>query len=712
MKRMAILAFALALPGRAFAADIEITGDQDNTTVLVVRNGDIADIADGVTIKNFTPANNPQPNVKRGGYISIDAAPNSLSIGDNVSFINITGDGSGGAIKALNGFTMGDDALFQDNQASGTGYAAGGAMYIRLSNPSSPSPQPDNPVVSIGSGATFDGNSSGVAGGAILLEYGQLEIGSGAVFSDNSSTYGGAIAILPDPSNGSAIPSASIGPGATFSGNSASVAGGAILNSGSLLLTATDVAPITFATAGDSIYLAGADSTTNILGGGALNSASSIELADGATLSIGTSALTFAGAATFSGDSNLILGIDGADSYGSIAAGSWSVASGARVSAVVATDALADGEAADFSFFRNSDGSPLVSGNNFEPLAIDNNLYGFSYDPATGAYGITRQLAAPSIAPITFLPVAMAWEKPRQSSAAALEIAARLDTLAQIDAHGYGAALASLSRNNTARDLSTARALGIAAREMAGADALAYDGIWVKTGYLSTDDADRIVAAAGVETDGLGGSRFGLGYMRGEGLQALTAYARTGGEAGFIDASAVLGRLSFSDTRAVAGVPVEEEYDARAASLDIIAGARFGMLAPFVGARYDSLSVPSREDSAGQIFEGYTSGAAYGLAGARIAADVDFMRGYVVRPEISAAYVRGIYRSRPDEIEVAVSSDSSYALPVIATGDEGVEVAASVAFVFDRASFSAAYRYESAGDYSARIGNLGAKIAF
>ncbi|MDR1476539.1 MAG: hypothetical protein LBI17_00205, partial [Rickettsiales bacterium] len=220
MRRGIVLALML-LPCRAFAADIAITDDQDDTTVLVVRNGDTASIADNVTISNFTPANNPQPNVKRGGYISIDAAPNSLFIGNGVSFVNIVGDGSGGAIKALNGFTMGDNALFEDNQAGGAGYAAGGAMYIRLSNPDSLSVQPDNPLVSIGSGAAFDGNSSGVAGGAILLEYGRLEIGSGAVFSGNSSTYGGALAILPDASNGSEIPSASIGTGATFSGNSA-----------------------------------------------------------------------------------------------------------------------------------------------------------------------------------------------------------------------------------------------------------------------------------------------------------------------------------------------------------------------------------------------------------------------------------------------------------------------------------------------------------
>ena len=98
--------------------------------------------------------------------------------------------------------------------------------------------QTDNDEVTIGQGAKFINNTAKNLGGAIALEYGNLNIEEGAVFRGNQITAtegdigGGAIAVWHDyTTNGEAGHSKLTVTGATFDSNTANISGGAIYNS-------------------------------------------------------------------------------------------------------------------------------------------------------------------------------------------------------------------------------------------------------------------------------------------------------------------------------------------------------------------------------------------------------------------------------------------------------------------------------------------------
>ena len=140
----------------------------------------------------------------------------------------------GGALKILTGTTIGDNVTFEKNTATSGGGWGGGAIYIKLTNGTNPS---EHDTVTIGKYAQFIENSAKNVGGAIALEYGNLNIEEGAVFRGNSITAttgdigGGAIAVWHDYDNGEAGHSKLTVTGATFESNTANVSGGAIYNS-------------------------------------------------------------------------------------------------------------------------------------------------------------------------------------------------------------------------------------------------------------------------------------------------------------------------------------------------------------------------------------------------------------------------------------------------------------------------------------------------
>ena len=166
----------------------------------------------------------------RGGAITINYNTNGVTVADETVFQNNrTEVSAGGVIKALNGFTVGDNVKFLNNKATEKGWGAG-ALYIKLANGATPS---ENTDVVIGKDSLFEGNVAGL-GGAIGLEYGDLEIADGAQFIGNESTSaeathgGGAIIVWQDKKDRPDLHSALKLNGATFSENSAVNVGGAV----------------------------------------------------------------------------------------------------------------------------------------------------------------------------------------------------------------------------------------------------------------------------------------------------------------------------------------------------------------------------------------------------------------------------------------------------------------------------------------------------
>ena len=194
-----------------------------------VLNND--NLAQDNQIYSGTIENQYATNKDRGGAVTIDYSTNDVSVADNAIFQKneIQASTAGGAIKALNGFNIGNNVQFISNKASNGGAWGAGALYIKLANKDIASA---NTTVQIGENALFQNNIAGL-GGAIGLEYGNLEIANGAQFINNESTSagathgGGAIIVWHDPEHPNMHSTLKLN-GATFSQNKAANVGGAI----------------------------------------------------------------------------------------------------------------------------------------------------------------------------------------------------------------------------------------------------------------------------------------------------------------------------------------------------------------------------------------------------------------------------------------------------------------------------------------------------
>lgn len=194
-----------------------------------VLNND--NLAQDNQIYSGTIENQYATSTDRGGAVTIDYSTNDVSVADNAIFQNneIQASTAGGAIKALNGFNIGNNVQFISNKASNGGACGAGALYIKLANKDIAS---ENTTVQIGENALFQNNIAGL-GGAIGLEYGNLEIANGAQFINNESTSagathgGGAIIVWHDPEHPNMHSTLKLN-GATFSQNKAANVGGAI----------------------------------------------------------------------------------------------------------------------------------------------------------------------------------------------------------------------------------------------------------------------------------------------------------------------------------------------------------------------------------------------------------------------------------------------------------------------------------------------------
>ena len=172
------------------------------------------------------------PAYENAGGLTITYGANLPADGivNNVSFINNSSVYSGGAMKALNGFTAGDGWKFKDN----TSEKISGGLYIKLLETLKGQPiQNLNRDVVIGDNWEFSGNKSAWLGGALGIEAAAtVTIGDGAVFEDNSSnTDGGAVAVWTDSNDGDVTSGTTVNFGSVeFSGNTAGKRGGALAN--------------------------------------------------------------------------------------------------------------------------------------------------------------------------------------------------------------------------------------------------------------------------------------------------------------------------------------------------------------------------------------------------------------------------------------------------------------------------------------------------
>ena len=179
------------------------------------------EITDGQTITG--QINNDSNNQNAAG-LTITYGDSLTTDGvNNVTFSDNKSVNSGGAMKALNGFTAGDGWAFTNNHSD----KISGGLYVKI-----PEDAESNRNVVFGNGITFAENTSKWLGGAMGIESaGTVTIGDNTKFESNSTEAdGGAIAIWTDASNG-ATTGTTLTLGRTdFTNNTAANRGGAIAN--------------------------------------------------------------------------------------------------------------------------------------------------------------------------------------------------------------------------------------------------------------------------------------------------------------------------------------------------------------------------------------------------------------------------------------------------------------------------------------------------
>lgn len=183
-------------------------------------NAAVVSISDGQPFENLINNNEDERaaglTLSYGDTLSQDGA-------NNVKFINNSSVNSGGAMKALNGFTAGDNWEFDGNHSD----KISGGLYVKIPNSGS-----ENRNVTFGDGTTFSNNTSKWLGGALGIEAADtVTLGDNATFDKNhSDADGGAIAVWTDGTNTDVTTGTTLNLGkTTFTDNTATNRGGHLL---------------------------------------------------------------------------------------------------------------------------------------------------------------------------------------------------------------------------------------------------------------------------------------------------------------------------------------------------------------------------------------------------------------------------------------------------------------------------------------------------
>ncbi len=198
-----------------------------NAAILIT-----ASLATPATAAVVTIPNSPIENQVNSDSSNQNAAGLTISYGDtleqsgvnNIIFNNNSSVNSGGAMKALNGFTAGDGWEFNNNHSD----KISGGLYVKIPNDGG-----ENRNVIFGKNTKFIGNDSKWLGGALGIEAADtVTLGDDAEFKNNSTLKdGGAIAVWTDGTNTSVTTGTTLNLGKTlFEENTAANRGGALAN--------------------------------------------------------------------------------------------------------------------------------------------------------------------------------------------------------------------------------------------------------------------------------------------------------------------------------------------------------------------------------------------------------------------------------------------------------------------------------------------------
>ncbi len=489
--------------------------------------------------------------------------------------------------------------------------------------------------------------------------------------------------------------------------------------------------------------------------------AGSVEISNGGVMNVGLNKATIGGDITFDAGSTLNMSVTD-EGNGLLSARNIHADEGSKL-ALTISKTMKIGASDKVTLFEttgmfDNNFTNEVSNNRYKIEAIKNG------DKYTGEYNIKYENSASDVVndaggTSSNASTAEAWDGLKDNtsvSAAAQDVAAKLNDLSQNDKKGYVAALTAVApevapmvqktQSETANQVFGA----VSTRLTGGSVSTGGEGMssgdniferaamWVQglfnhsklddTSKAYGFDADSSGVAMGAEKYVTEDTKIGLGYaytntdidgfMRSTDVDTHTAfvYGEYKPSNWYVNGIMSYGWSDYSEDKTISGIGVKADYDVETFGLQAMTGydmqlKHFG-LTPEVGLRYVHISQDGYTDSADQKVSGNDSDILTGVIGAKVSKTWTLENGMNIKPE---ARIAATYDLMNDDVNsvVTLANGSAYMVEGDALDRFGMEFGAGVtAEVNDNVEFALGYEGKFREDYQDHTGLVNLKYKF
>ena len=489
--------------------------------------------------------------------------------------------------------------------------------------------------------------------------------------------------------------------------------------------------------------------------------AGSVEISNGGVMNVGLNKATIGGDITFDAGSTLNMSVTD-EGNGLLSARNIHADEGSKL-ALTISKTMEIGDSDNITLFEttgkfDNNFTNEISNNRYKIEAIKNG------DKYTGEYNIKYENSASDVVndaggTSSNASTAEAWDGMKDNtsvSAAAQDVAAKLNNLSQNDSKAYVDALTAVApevapmvqktQTETANQVFGA----VSTRLTGGSVSTGGEGMssgdniferaamWVQglfnhsklddTSKAYGFDADSSGVAMGAEKYVTEDTKIGLGYaytntdidgfMRSTDVDTHTAfvYGEYKPSNWYVNGIASYGWSDYSEDKTISGIGVKADYDVETFGLQAMTGydmqvKGFG-LTPEVGLRYVHISQDGYTDSADQKVSGNDSDILTGVIGAKVSKTWTLENGMNIKPE---ARIAATYDLMNDDVNsvVTLANGSAYMVEGDALDRFGMEFGAGVtAEVNDDVEFALGYEGKFREDYQDHTGLVNLKYKF
>ena len=479
-----------------------------------------------------------------------------------------------------------------------------------------------------------------------------------------------------------------------------------------------------------------------------------VNMTEGGVMNVGLNNADIKGDAVFNSGSTLKLEI--ADSgNGSLTANSITGKEGSKL-ALNITKQMEINQSESFELLKGEvtdNFTKEISNNRYKVTSEDGKIFKVKYE--NSASDVVNNAGGTSSNAST----AEAWDGMKDNtsvSAAAQDVAAKLNDLSQNDKKGYVDALTAVApetapmvqhtQTQTANQVFgavgtrlTGGTVSTGGQGMASGDNIfERAAVWVQ-GLFNKSKLDDTSKAYGFDADSNGmamgaekyindNTKVGLGYaytktdidgfMRSTDVDTHTAfvYGEYKPSNWYVNGIMSYGWSDYSENKNVSGINVTSDYDAETFGLQAMTGydmqlKHFG-LTPEVGLRYVHISQDGYTDSADQSVSSSDTDVLTGVIGAKISKSWILDNGMNIKPEARLAATYDLMNDDTNSV-VTLANGSAYAVEGDALDRFGMEFGAGVtAELNDNVELSLGYEGKFREDYQDHTGLLNAKYKF